>query len=91
MLRRCILLLNATMVLVGSRDGVMRAFSTEDGSVLWEFATRRDYQTINGVGGFGGSFGGATPTIVDGMMYVGSGYAILRGAPGNVLLAFALA
>ena len=68
----------------------MRAFSTEDGSVVWEFATRRDFDTINGVMGFGGGFGGAAPTIVDGMMYVGSGYAILRGSPGNVLLAFGL-
>ncbi len=77
-------------VLAGSRDGVMRAFSTEDGSVMWEFATQRDFETINGVKGFGGGFGGAAPSIVDGMMYVGSGYAILRGSPGNVLLAFGL-
>ena len=37
-----------------------------------------------------GGIGGGAPTIVDGMMYVGSGYAILSGAPGNVLLAFGL-
>ena len=36
----------------------------------------------------GGGFGGAAPSIVDGMVYLGSGYAILSGSPGNVLLAF---
>ncbi len=73
-------------VLTGSRDGVMRSFSTEDGSILWEFDTLRDFDTINGVEGFGG----ASATIVDGMLYMGSGYVILGGAPGNVLLAFGL-
>ena len=69
---------------------MLRSFSTEDGSVQWEFNSRRDFDTINGVAGFGGGFGGAAPSIVDGMLYVGSGYAILGGAPGNVLLAFGL-
>ncbi len=77
-------------MLTGSRDGVMRSYSTEDGSILWEFVTLRDFDTINGVEGFGGGFGGASATIVDGMLYMGSGYAILGGAPGNVLLAFGL-
>lgn len=49
-----------------------------------------NFDTINGVAGFGGGFGGAAPSIVDGMLYVGSGYAILGGSPGNVLLAFGL-
>ena len=44
--------------------------------------------TVNGVAGEGGGFGGAAPSIVDGMLYVGSGYAILNGKAGNVLLAF---
>ena len=77
-------------VFTGSRDGIMRSFSSEDGSILWEFKTLHDYETINGIEGFGGGFGGAGPSIVDGMLYVGSGYAILGGAPGNVLLAFDL-
>ena len=77
-------------VFTGSRDGIMRSFSTEDGSILWEFDTLRDFETINGVEGFGGGFGGAGATIVDGMLFMGSGYVILGGAPGNVLLAFGL-
>jgi polyvinyl alcohol dehydrogenase (cytochrome) len=31
---------------------------------------------------------GPGPTIVDGMLYVNSGYAKRGGLPGNVLLAF---
>ena len=31
---------------------------------------------------------GPGPTIVDGMLYVNSGYAQWGGLPGNVLLAF---
>ena len=50
----------------------------------------KDFDTVNGVEGFGGAFGGAGVSIVDGMLYAGSGYAILMGAPGNVLLAFGL-
>jgi polyvinyl alcohol dehydrogenase (cytochrome) len=30
------------------------------------------------------------PTIVDGMLYVASGYGLWGGKPGNMLLAFAL-
>lgn len=75
-------------VFTGSRDGVLRAFSSRDGKVIWEFPTLRDFETVNGVAGKGGGFGGAAPTIVDGMVYAGSGYAILGGAPGNVILAF---
>ncbi|MDH4071634.1 MAG: dehydrogenase, partial [Gammaproteobacteria bacterium] len=77
-------------VITGSRDGKLRAYSTANGDILWEFDTDREFDTVNGVAGYGGGFGGAGPTIVDGMLYVGSGYAILGNAPGNVILAFAL-
>jgi len=77
-------------VFVGSADGMMRAYASEDGEVLWAVQTNQAFQTINGVAGYGGGFGGAGATVVDGMVYVGSGYAILRGQPGNVLLAFGL-
>ena len=54
--------------------------------------TRRggNSRPVNGVPGFGGAIGATAPTIVDGMMYMGSGYAVILGAPGNVLLAFGL-
>lgn len=43
------------VVFSGSVDGHLRAFSTEDGRVLWDFDTARDYQAANGVRGKGWS------------------------------------
>jgi polyvinyl alcohol dehydrogenase (cytochrome) len=78
------------VVFSGSLDGHIRAFSTEDGHVLWDFDTSRDYQTVNNIPAHGGSLDGAGPVIADGMLYVNSGYPRYGGMPGNVLLAFSL-
>ncbi len=75
-------------VFSGAYDGLFRAYDAEDGSVLWEFDTNGDYDTVNGVAGRGGSINGPGPVVVDGMVYVNSGYAAFGGRPGNVLLAF---
>jgi polyvinyl alcohol dehydrogenase (cytochrome) len=56
--------------------------------LLWAVDTARDYATVNGVPARGGAMDGPGPTIVDGMLYVNSGYAQWGGLPGNVLLAF---
>ena len=77
-------------VFSGSLDGHLRAFSTSDGHVLWDFDTEREYATVNGVAGKGGSLDGAGPVIVDGMLYVNSGYPRFGGTVGNVLLAFGM-
>jgi polyvinyl alcohol dehydrogenase (cytochrome) len=70
-------------------DGHLRAFSTEDGVMVWDFDTAREYATANGVPGKGGSIDGAGPVIAGGMVFVNSGYPRNGGMPGNVLLAFA--
>ena len=75
----------------GSLDGHLRAFATGDGRLLWDFDTARDYRTINGVAAKGGSLDGAGAVIVDGMVFVNSGYPRFGGLPGNVLLAFGVA
>jgi polyvinyl alcohol dehydrogenase (cytochrome) len=73
----------------GTMDGRLRAYSTRDGAVLWEYDTAREFATVNGVKGNGGSMSNSGPTIVDGMLYVNSGYSHHGGIlPGNVLLAF---
>ena len=77
-------------VFSGSMDGHLRAFSTDDGRLLWDVDTRRAFETVNGVAAQGGSLDGAGAVIVDGMVYINSGYPRLGGAPGNVLLAFGL-
>ncbi len=76
------------LVFSGSVDGHMRAYSSEDGSVLWDFDTAREYSTVNGVKGRGGSIDGPGAVVVDGIVYVNSGYSRQSGTPGNVLLAF---
>ena len=76
-------------VFSGTLDGVMRAYSTEDGRIIWEYDSARDYTTVNEVPAKGGGLNGPGPTIVDGMLFMNSGYSAIGGnAPGNVLLAF---
>jgi len=75
-------------VFSGSLDGHIRAFSTDDGGLLWDFDTVKEYAAVNGLKAKGGSLDGAGPVIVDGMVYVNSGYPRFGGTVGNVLLAF---
>jgi polyvinyl alcohol dehydrogenase (cytochrome) len=77
-------------VLNVAMDGGVRAYSAKDGSILWLFDTNREFETVNGVRARGGSMDGTGPIVVDGMMYLNSGYGGLIGVPGNVLLAFGL-
>ena len=74
----------------GSVDGHMRAYSAADGSILWDFDTIREYETVNGVPGRGGSIDGPGPVIGGGMVFINSGYPTAGGTPGNVLLAFSV-
>ena len=59
-----------------------------DGAILWDFDTVQEYKTVNGVKGSGGAIDGPGPVVVNGMVFVNSGYMRFGGAPGNVLLAF---
>ena len=77
-------------VFSGSNDGHLRAYSTENGRVLWDFDTVREFQTVNGVKASGGSIDGPGPAIVDKMLYSVSGYGFWGGMAGNVLLAFSV-
>jgi len=70
-------------------EGRLRAYSTRDGKVLWEYNTAREFTTVNDVKANGGSMSNSGPAIVGGMLYVNSGYSHHGGIlPGNVLLAF---
>ena len=76
------------VIFSGSNDGALRAYSTENGSVLWEFDSNRDFDTVNGVRAHGASMIGPGPAIAGGMIFVNSGYGAFGGRAGNVLLAF---
>jgi polyvinyl alcohol dehydrogenase (cytochrome) len=65
------------LVFAGSTAGFIRAYDGKDGRILWEFDT-------------GGGIGGG-PAVVDGVLYIGSGYSFLRiGKPNNKLYSFSL-
>lgn len=76
------------VVFAGSHDGLLRAYAAGDGAVLWEQDTNGSWETVNAVPAEGGSINGPGAVVVDGMVYINSGYAIFGGRPGNVLLAF---
>jgi polyvinyl alcohol dehydrogenase (cytochrome) len=75
-------------VLSGSQDGGMRAYSAQDGTLLWQFDTNREFTTQNGVKASGGSIDGPGPIVAGGLLFVNSGYNGTVGRPGNVLLVF---
>jgi polyvinyl alcohol dehydrogenase (cytochrome) len=76
------------VVFSGSNDGGLRGHAADTGEVIWTFDTNRAFETVNGVPAAGGSFNASGPVVVDGMLYVNSGYAFTGSRPGNVLLAF---
>jgi polyvinyl alcohol dehydrogenase (cytochrome) len=76
------------VVFAGSLDGLLLAYDSRDGSVLWDFDTAQEFQTTNGLRAHGGSLNGAGPAVLSGMLYVNTGYT--NAMAGNVLLAFAL-
>jgi polyvinyl alcohol dehydrogenase (cytochrome) len=80
----------AGVVFSGALDGHLRGYSTATGEVLWDTDTARDFQTVNGKPGRGGSMDAAGPAVVNGMVFVNSGYGQWGGMPGNVLLAFSV-
>jgi polyvinyl alcohol dehydrogenase (cytochrome) len=76
-------------VFSGTMDGQLYAYSAATGEIVWNFDTARDFETVNGVAANGGSMSNGGATIVDGMLFVQSGYSHHRAIiPGNVLLAF---
>jgi len=69
-------------------DGHLRAYAAEEGNVVWDFNTARDFETVNSVKAKGGSMDGPGVVVTHGMVFVNSGYSRFGGMPGNVLLAF---
>ena len=76
-------------VFATSSDGHLRAYTSEDGQLLWDFNTMRDFDTVDGVKANGGSIDGPGPVVVNGMVFMTSGYPRNGGIAGNVLLMFA--
>ncbi len=78
------------IVFSGSVDGHLRAYSTVTGELRWDVDTAHEFPTVNGKPARGGSMDAAGPAVVNGMVFVNSGYGQWGGMPGNVLLAFSV-
>jgi polyvinyl alcohol dehydrogenase (cytochrome) len=78
------------VVFSGSLDGHVRAYSTETGKVMWDVDTAREFKTVNGGPAHGGSMDTGGPVVVNGVVFVNSGYGQWGGMPGNVLLSFSV-
>jgi polyvinyl alcohol dehydrogenase (cytochrome) len=76
------------VLFAGSLDGHLRAYDIKNGATIWDFDTRPEVPTVNGIRAHGGSMNGSGPLVADGMVFVNSGYSRLPVMPGNVLLAF---
>jgi polyvinyl alcohol dehydrogenase (cytochrome) len=77
-------------VLSGSYDGGLRAYGADDGRLLWQFDTNREFTTVNGVKAKGGSMDAPGPIVAGRLLFVNSGYGGIVGRPGNVLLMFGI-
>ena len=77
-------------LLTNSMDGGVRAYSLKTGKIIWTLNTNKEFQTVNGVPGHGGSLDGGSPVVAGGMLYISSGVGSFVGSPGNVLLAYGL-
>ncbi len=80
----------AGAVFSGSLDGHLRAYSTRDGRVIWDFNTARQFPTVNGKPARGGSIDATGAAVAGGLVFVNSGYDGFGGMPGNVMLAFSV-
>jgi polyvinyl alcohol dehydrogenase (cytochrome) len=78
------------LVFAGGLDGILRAFDADNGDILWETTTLQDFGAPNGIEARGGAIEADGPILVNGEVYVTSGYDKWNEAPGNVLLVYSL-
>ncbi|MBS0580695.1 MAG: PQQ-binding-like beta-propeller repeat protein [Proteobacteria bacterium] len=75
------------VVFAGAVDGMLRAFDSHSGHMLWEYDTSAEVTTVSGERAHGGTISGSGLMVAEGTVYVNSGYGGITGTPGNVLLA----
>ena len=68
------------VVFSGSLDGHLRAYSTRDGEVIWDFDTVREYETVNGVKAQRRRDRRPGAVVANGMVFVNSGYMRFGGS-----------
>ena len=78
------------VVFAGALDGHLRAYASDDGRLLWDVDTTQEVTTVSGKTGHGGSIDADGPVIVDGQVYINSGYGFFGELSGNVLLVYSV-
>lgn len=78
------------VVFAGSQDGHLRAFDAASGKVVRDIDTAGSFAAVNAPAAHGGSLDTGGPVVVDGVVYVNSGYGQFLGHGGNALLALSV-
>ena len=78
------------LVFAGGLDGILRALDSDNGDILWETNTRQSFGLRNGIEAKGGSIESDGPVIVNGQVFITSGYEKWAESPGNGLLVYSL-
>ncbi|MBC2669811.1 PQQ-binding-like beta-propeller repeat protein [Novosphingobium piscinae] len=75
-------------VFAGHLDGMLRAYDSRSGRVLWQVDTKRPMTTIDGRTTKGGSMSGPGAAVWKGKVVVNSGYGMYSHMAGNALMVF---
>ncbi|MFK7914298.1 MAG: PQQ-binding-like beta-propeller repeat protein, partial [Pseudomonadales bacterium] len=76
------------LVYAGGMDGMLRVYDAQTGAQKFAFDTTESFVTVSGGRTSGGSFGGAAgPLVVNGTVYISSGYGIYNHMAGNLMMA----
>ena len=78
------------IVFCGSHDGHLRAYSTIDGMMVWDFDAAHELPTVNGGLVHGGPLDRDGPTVVNGMAFVDAVDRPRGGPTAGLVLAFSV-
>ena len=76
------------IVFAGGFDGVLKAYNSATGKIVWQTNTVQDYETVNGDIARGGSIESDGPIVANGKLFVNSGYLYGSRMAGNALLVY---
>ncbi|MFN3425615.1 MAG: PQQ-binding-like beta-propeller repeat protein [Novosphingobium meiothermophilum] len=75
-------------IFAGHLDGMLRAYDSRTGRIIWQFDTKQTMPTIDGKTTKGGSMSGPGAAVWKGKVFVNSGYGMYSHMAGNALMVF---